>query len=72
MMIANASGKAAIRPMPPNTSQVSLPSQTGAIEFITMLRWPAVRHQPVEDADTEIEAVEHHVIKHRQRQEGGP
>ena len=31
-----------------------------------------VRHQPVEDADTEIEAVEHHVVEHRQRQEGGP
>ena len=38
MMIAKASGKAARSAMPPSTSQVSLPSQIGAIEFMTRLR----------------------------------
>src|SRR6187402_1456310 len=37
-MIAYASGKAAISPPPPSTSQVSLPSQTGAIAFIAVSR----------------------------------
>ena len=35
---ANASGKAAINPPPPSTSQVSLPSQTGATVFIAWSR----------------------------------
>ena len=38
MMTAKASGKAARSPTPPSTSQVSLPSHTGAIELITRLR----------------------------------
>jgi len=37
-MIANASGKAASNATPPSTSQVSLPSQIGATEFIIMSR----------------------------------
>ena len=37
-MTAKASGNAANRPTPPRTSHVSLPSQIGAIEFITRLR----------------------------------
>ena len=36
--MAKASGKAASRPSPPNTSQVSFPSQIGAIEFMIVLR----------------------------------
>src|SRR5678816_3507116 len=38
MMIANATGNAASSPMPPRISQVSLPSQTGAIVFIISVR----------------------------------
>jgi len=38
MMMAKASGKAESRARPPSTSQVSLPSQTGAMAFITVLR----------------------------------
>ncbi len=38
MMIAKASGNAASRPTPPRISQVSLPSQIGAIEFMIRLR----------------------------------
>src|SRR5262249_50660013 len=34
MIIANASGKAVSNARPPKTSQVSLPSQTGSIDFI--------------------------------------
>src|SRR5438132_571704 len=37
-MIANASGKAASSATPPSTTQVSLPSQIGATEFIMMSR----------------------------------
>src|SRR6516164_2223001 len=36
MMIAKASGKAVSSPSPPKMSQVSLPSQTGAIEFMAL------------------------------------
>jgi len=32
--MAKATGNAASNPNPPNTSQVSLPSQMGAMEFI--------------------------------------
>jgi hypothetical protein len=38
MMMANATGNAASRPTPPRISQVSLPSQKGPIEFITVSR----------------------------------
>ncbi len=38
MMMAYASGNAAINPPPPSTSQVSLPSHTGAMEFIAVSR----------------------------------
>src|SRR6266704_2729489 len=41
MMIANASGKAAKRAVPPSTSQVSLPSQIGATEAIIRSRAPS-------------------------------
>jgi hypothetical protein len=37
-MIEYASGKATINPAPPSTSQVSLPSQNGATEFIIWSR----------------------------------
>ena len=50
--------------MPPSTSQVSLPSQTGATEFIMMLRDARVGREAVEHADAEIEAVEQHVEEH--------
>ena len=67
MMIAKASGKAASRPRPPSTSQVSLPSQIGAIEFITMLRDVGIGREAVEHADAEIEAVEQHVEEDAER-----
>ena len=38
MMIANALGNATHSPPPPSTSQVSLPSQNGATEFIIWSR----------------------------------
>ena len=38
MITAYASGKAANNPPPPSTSQVSLPSHTGAIEFMAVSR----------------------------------
>ena len=44
--MAKASGKAASRPSPPKISQVSLPSQTGAIEFITVARAASPRTSP--------------------------
>ncbi len=37
-MMANASGNAASKPTMPRMSQVSLPSQIGAMEFISKLR----------------------------------
>src|SRR5688500_17345439 len=40
-MIVKAAGNAAKMPMPPMTSQVSLPSQTGATEPIIALRAPS-------------------------------
>ena len=62
--MAKASGKAASSATPPSTSQVSLPSQIGAIEFITRLRESRSGAKPYEDADAEVEAVEQHVEKH--------
>ena len=44
--MVKASGKAASKPSPPNTSHVSLPSQIGAIEFIAVLRLPASGTKP--------------------------
>ena len=63
MMIANASGKAAMSASPPSTSQVSLPSQIGAIEFMTRLRESRSARESIEDADAQIEAVQEHIEK---------
>ena len=46
-------------PRPPSTSQVSLPSQIGAMEFIIRLRSARVCGEIVENADAQIETVEH-------------
>jgi len=46
MMMAKAKGKAAMSPMPPKTSQVSLPSQIGAIVFMIVLREAASGAKP--------------------------
>ena len=70
--MAKASGKAASSATPPSTSQVSLPSHTGAIEFITRLRDFAVGSEAVEDADAEVEAVEQHVEKDADAEDEGP
>ena len=58
--------------MPPSTSQVSLPSQIGAIEFITRLRDGGVGREAVEDADAEVEAVEQHVEEHAEAEDQRP
>ena len=63
-MIAKASGKAAKSASPPSTSHVSLPSQIGAIEFMTRLRESPIGREAIEDADAQIEAVEQHVEKY--------
>ena len=65
MMIANAFGNATHRPPPPSTSHVSLPSQNGATEFIIWSRSRLVAEERKQDADAEIEAVEHDVERDR-------
>ena len=70
--MAKASGNAASSPRPPSTSQVSLPSQIGAIEFIIRLRDARVGREAVENADAEIEAVEQHVEEHADAEDRGP
>src|SRR5882672_7649409 len=59
-MVEYASGKATIMPAPPSTSQVSLPSQNGATEFIIRLLVLGLRERE-QYADPEIKAVEDHV-----------
>src|SRR3569833_2080617 len=63
---AYASGKAASSPPPPSTSQVSLPSHTGAIAFVLVAR------ERREQADAEVETVQHHVGEHGEGEQGGP
>ena len=70
--MAKASGKAAIKPRPPSTSQVSLPSQIGAIEFMIGVARRGIRRKAVEHADTEIEAVEQDVEEHRHAEDQRP
>src|ERR1051326_5400877 len=87
MMIAEASGDAASTPSPPNTSQVSLSSHTGAVGFITTERSTeagphggAGIHQnrtvaggkPVQHADAEIKAVEYDVIEDGEPEQDSP
>ena len=57
--------------MPPRTSQVSLPSQIGAIEFMTRLR-EARRARSRKDAHAQIEAVEQHVEEHADAEDHRP
>ena len=52
MMIANASGNAANRPMPPSTSHVSLPSQIGATEFMISVARRLVRRRTANSMPT--------------------
>jgi hypothetical protein len=59
MMIANAIGNAASRPMLPSTSHVSLPSQHDRVHHL-VARW-RVGREPEQDPDAKIEAVEQHV-----------
>ena len=70
--MAKATGKAASRPTLPRMSQVSLPSQIGAIEFITSSRALAVGREVVEHADAEIEAVERDIEEDADGEDGGP
>ena len=58
--------------MPPSTSQVSLPSQIGATEFMMSVRASSVGRERRHDADAEVEAVEEHVHEHGQREDAGP
>jgi len=52
MMMANANWESRKQtPRPPSTSQVSLPSQTGATEFMIVFARGAVRRETAKDAD---------------------
>ncbi len=71
MMIAKASGKTDSRATPPRISQVSLPSQIGAIEFMIAAR-SVSRREAVQHADAEVEAVEQDVKEHAEADDAGP
>ena len=72
IMMAKASGKAAKSPRPPKTSQVSLPSQIGAIVFMIVLREAMIGRETEKHAYAEIEAVEQDIEEHCHPQDYRP
>ena len=67
MMMANARGNAAKRPMPPITSHVSLPSQIGATVFMMSVRASSSAANGDRMPTPEVEAVEQDVHEHGER-----
>ena len=59
-------------PPPPSTSQVSLPSQTGATLFMITSRSVLLGKQRKQHAEAEVESVHHHIDKDREGDDEGP
>src|SRR5262249_54195226 len=72
MITAKATGNAASRPRPPRINQVSLPSQTGAIEFMITLRERESGAKPNSIAYTEIEAVQQDIKEYSETENQRP